>query len=217
MKKITFLIFILALTTACSNVKKESDETLADVNIDQATKSEDFVVDAEDESLFAEDATDVKKDVAQESTIVTNDSFVSEVQTEVSEPSLAPTNVGPVATYKVQKGDTLMLIAFKLYGDYSKWKTIKNNNQGLALGSLKEGMEISYPEVAKKFEWVPQGLPHLIVMGETLGIISNEKYGTPKKWKKIYDNNRPLIKNPNSIYAGFTLYYVPEREIASEK
>jgi nucleoid-associated protein YgaU len=54
-------------------------------------------------------------------------------------------------------------------------------------------------------------------MGETLGTISSDKYGTPVKWRKIYDNNRPLIKNPNTIYAGFTLYYIPEREIASEK
>jgi nucleoid-associated protein YgaU len=213
MKKFTLIILILALSTACSNVKKESEVT--DTNAAIEEKSEDFVVDAEDESLFAEEQVEDQK-VAETNNFAPEESVV-ETAAQVVEPTLLPENTGTMGTYKVQKGDTLMLIAFKLYGDYTKWKSIKSSNQSVGMGQLKEGMQISYPEVAKKFEWTPQGLPHLISMGETLGIISNAKYGTPTKWKKIYDNNRPLIKNPNTIYAGFTLYYVPEREIASEK
>jgi nucleoid-associated protein YgaU len=211
MKKFTLFLLVLALSTACSNVKKESEAV--DANVANTEKSSDFVVDAEDESLFAENDEPVKaveEKVAEVETL-------ADTSNQVNEPSLLPTNTGTMGTYKVQKGDTLMLIAFKLYGDYSKWKGIKDSNQSIGMSQLKEGMQISYPEVAKKFEWTPQGLPHLISMGETLGVISNSKYGTPTKWKKIYDNNRPLIKNPNVIYAGFTLYYVPEREIASEK
>jgi nucleoid-associated protein YgaU len=33
------------------------------------------------------------------------------------------------STYTVQANETLMLIAFKLYGDYSKWKEIASLNQ----------------------------------------------------------------------------------------
>jgi hypothetical protein len=47
----------------------------------------------------------------------------------------------------------------------------------------------------------------MIKNGETLGTISNSVYQTPKKWKAIWENNKPLIRNPNVIFAGFTLYY----------
>jgi hypothetical protein len=54
------------------------------------------------------------------------------------------------------------------------------------------------------------GERYLIKGGDTLGTISNEVYGTTAKWRKLWDNNRQLIHNPNRIYAGFYLYYVPE-------
>ena len=109
-----------------------------------------------------------------------------------------------------------MLIAFKVYGDYGKWKEILKNNPGLRGKRLREGMELKYDAPNEKFDWKPQGLPHLIKSGETLGTISQDKYGTSKKWKTIWDNNKPLIKDPNLIFAGFTLYYVPiGKELAS--
>ena len=118
--------------------------------------------------------------------------------------------------YKVRKGETLMLIAFKLYGDYGKWKKIQQNNPHLKGKPLRAGMELSYDAPREGFEWSPQGLPHLIKRGDTLGKISKNKYGTSKKWKTIWDNNKPLIKDPNLIFAGFTLYYVPlGKELAS--
>lgn len=55
----------------------------------------------------------------------------------------------------------------------------------------------------------------MIRTGETLGTISNTVYQTPKKWKDIWENNKPLIKNPNVIYAGFTLYYKSNSGLAN--
>lgn len=37
--------------------------------------------------------------------------------------------------YEVQKNDTLMLVAFKIYGDYRKWKDIKDWNENVVLGN----------------------------------------------------------------------------------
>jgi len=109
-----------------------------------------------------------------------------------------------------------MLIAFKLYGDYGKWKKIQQDNPQLKGKPLRAGMELTYEAPSEKFDWSPQGLPHLIKRGDTLGKISKNKYGTTKKWKTIWDNNKPLIKDPNLIFAGFTLYYVPlGKELAS--
>ena len=61
-----------------------------------------------------------------------------------------------------------------------------------------------------------RGLPYLIKEGDSLASISLDKYETLNKWRYIYNNNKPLIKDPNLIFAGFTLYYIPERDVASE-
>ena len=91
-----------------------------------------------------------------------------------------------------------MLIAFKVYGDYGKWKEILKSNPGIE-GKPQRGNGVKIRCSNEKFDWKPQGLPHLIKSGETLGTISQDKYGTSKKWKTIWDNNKPLIKDPNLI------------------
>ena len=121
---------------------------------------------------------------------------------------------GQTETYKFQKGDTLMMVAFKIYGDYRKWKEIKSLNKGK---KIVEGTELKYYVPEQKFGWQPDGTPYLVKTGDTLGLISKDKYGTVSKWKSIYENNRPLIRNPNLIFAGFTIYYKPVRNLASEK
>lgn len=116
---------------------------------------------------------------------------------------------GEIKNYKVQKGETLMQIAFKLYGDISRWKDLRklNGDKLSSNAALRNNLTIKYEEPETPFVWNPEGTPYVIKNGETLGIISNNVYHTPKKWKSIYENNKPLIKNPNVIYAGFTLYY----------
>lgn len=144
---------------------------------------------------------------------------IKEVKVEESLPEIkeetvaiadnANMDAGKVMSYKVQKGETLMQIAFKIYGDLSKWKSIKNMNSNSLNGNtaLRAGMVLKYTAPERLFVWNPEGSPHMIKTGETLGTISNAVYQTPKKWKNIWENNKPLIKNPNVIYAGFTLYY----------
>jgi nucleoid-associated protein YgaU len=120
--------------------------------------------------------------------------------------------------YKVQKNETLMMIAFKLYGDYAWWKKLSGWNTDKLKGSqiVREGMSLKYMAPSEEFVWNPQGLPYLIRQNDTLGLISKSVYQTPKKWKLIWENNRPLIKNPNLIFAGFTIYYLENgREVAS--
>ncbi len=132
-----------------------------------------------------------------------------EIKSEPTESVADNAAPGTVMNYKVQKGETLMQIAFKIYGDVSKWKDIKNMN-GAKLSknsALRTNMELKYKAPAKAFVWSPEGTAYLIKTGETLGTISKSVYQTPTKWKKIWENNKPLIKNPNVIYAGFTLYY----------
>lgn len=145
-------------------------------------------------------------DHSQEAPVLVEEAL-PEIKTEVETPAYS--EAGQIKSYKVQRGETLMQIAFKLYGDISKWKDIKNmNSEKLSNNtSLKANTELKYRAPASPFVWNPSGTPYMIKTGETLGTISNTVYATPKKWKTIWENNKPLIKNPNVIYAGFTLYY----------
>ena len=127
----------------------------------------------------------------------------------------ASTSYGPMETYRMQKGDTLMMVAFKIYGDYRKWKDLKAWNKETR--KFAAGVDVKYQVPDQKFGWMPSGLPYMVKTGDTLQIVSMDKYGTTRKWKAIYENNRPLIRNPNLIFAGFTIYYQPTRELASEK
>jgi len=157
---------------------------------------------ASDPPAIEENTPEITDNVATESPVVVDNS-----------------SAGSEKTYQVQKNETLMMIAFKLYGDYGKWKEIANNNRSTLKGStvVTTGMNLKYMAPAEEFVWNPQGLPYLIRTGDTLGIISNSVYQTPKKWKLIWDNNRPLIKDANKIFAGFTLYYLESgREVAAE-
>lgn len=116
--------------------------------------------------------------------------------------------------YVVQKGDTLMMIAFKIYGDYGMWKEIKKLNRNVK--HLSEGTVLSYHVPSAPFGWEPTGNPYLIKRGETLGSISFDLYHTSRKWRSLYEHNKPLIKDPNLIFAGFTIYYQPDRDLASK-
>jgi nucleoid-associated protein YgaU len=197
--------------------------TMSDTKADTATSGTDAptIIDtAPKESAATKDDLKSLEDEFSGSTSATTAKEVKQVKVEESLPvikeDIAPAitenmnaDAGKVMTYKVQKGETLMQIAFKIYGDISKWKDLKKMN-GTKLSknsALRSQMELKYNAPEKNFVWNPEGTPYMIKTGETLGTISNSVYQTPKKWKKIWENNKPLIKNPNVIYAGFTLYY----------
>ncbi len=121
-------------------------------------------------------------------------------------------------SYTVQRNETLMMISYKLYGDYSRWKEIAAINAGKLNGGtiISEGMVLSYSENGAGFSASQNGEPYLIQWGDTLGKISNQVYGQTSRWKEIWDNNRPMIKDPNKIYTGFTLFYVPDGGVPRE-
>jgi nucleoid-associated protein YgaU len=119
--------------------------------------------------------------------------------------------------YHIEKNDTLMMVSFKIYGDYRKWKDIRNWNKEKVKSKLVPGDVLKYFPPEQKFVWNPQGNPYLVKTGDTLQLVSKNKYGTNKKWRIIFENNRPLIRNPNLLFAGFTIYYIPDRNIASER
>lgn len=126
-------------------------------------------------------------------------------------PSTPAASSGSGESYTVQHGDTLMRIAFEHYGDLYKWKSIFEANRNV----IKDPNVITPGTVLTlagggSGPATPAGEKYQIKHGDTLGKISSQVYGTQSKWKKIWENNRATIPNPNKIFAGFYLYYLPE-------
>lgn len=119
---------------------------------------------------------------------------------------------GPQTDYTVQSGDTLMKIAFETYGDVYKWKAILEANKDKISdpNSLKKGDTLKLDAPAAAVAVDRNGEKYLIKNGDTLGKISGQVYGTPAKWKEIWNNNKQLIHDPNKIFAGFYLYYISD-------
>lgn len=123
--------------------------------------------------------------------------------------------------YTIQEGDTLMKIAFENYGDLFQWKKIYEDNKdkiqnpnSLAKGNVLKLEKPGTPVVIER-----NGEKYTIKGGDTLGAISDDIYGTKSKWKKLWENNKQLIHDPNRIFAGFYLYYTmtPEERDAADK
>ncbi len=216
MKNVLILSLCLLLT-ACSLSDSKKDEP--------AVRADDleFAVDSLEEPYKADPMLVEPEQIAQ--TIIPDEHQAPPVEvTEMTapvEPSFEEFDkqtalTGSFENYQVQKGDTLMMVAFKIYGDYRKWKELREWNKDKSHVKLSHGMVLKYQLPNEKFGWVPSGLPYLVKTGDTLQVISMDKYGTTRKWKSIYDNNRPLIRDANLIFAGFTLYYRPTRDLASK-
>lgn len=229
MKLIPWLVFLSLGLVSCSGSKSAQSVSQETPQI-ELSDADEFIENPNEEPALELTDEPVSEAIAQDTTdsfmegpAVTDSPVVEEAAPVVDASATAAMSNdftgGSESTYTVQKNETLMMIAFKLYGDYGKWKEIANYNSGLLNGStvVREGMTLKYLAPAEEFVWNPQGLPYLIRTGDTLGGISTTVYQTSKKWKLIWDNNRPLIKDPNKIFAGFTIYYLENgREVASE-
>ncbi len=223
MKLTPWLVLLSLCLVSCSGSKsaqKVNEETpqieLSDADEFIENPSEEQPADA----AVADAPAEVTDPVADEAAMDADEPVVSDTEmVPDSAPTVVTNEPGTIKTYTVQKNETLMLIAFKLYGDYERWKELAGQNRDSLKGStnISAGMTLKYMAPAEEFVWNPQGLPYLIRTGDTLGGISKTVYTTTKKWKLIWENNRPLIKDPNKIFAGFTIHYLENgREVANE-
>ena len=235
------LLILLAFFVSCSSSDKQESEEVAEIDaIDEADlmlddsgseesgdgdippEEDDEMMDDPDQEMGLEEGdqetglASVEPEQQQQETAMDLEQPIAEAETGPMNDDKLLYDV--VENYQVKSGETLMLIAFNLYGDYTKWRYLMELNPGLRSNGrgLMAGQTVKYNPPVKKFVWNPDGLPHLILSGETLGSISMDKYNTTSKWRHLYENNQPMIKDPNLIFAGFTLYYVPARDMASQ-
>jgi nucleoid-associated protein YgaU len=221
MKLIPMMVFLLLGLIGCSGSKSAQDVGQESPQV-ELSDADEFVENPNEAPASEPTEMAGAEGAPAEAPVVTDAPVVEESNNISSEATPVVSEVssgGSEQTYKVQKNETLMMIAFKLYGDYSKWKELASQNSSVLNGStsVRAGTELKYTAPAQEFVWNPEGLPYLIRTGDTLGTISNSVYQTTKKWKNIWNNNKPLIRDPNKIFAGFTLYYLENgRDVASE-
>ncbi|OFZ20186.1 MAG: hypothetical protein A2X94_09795 [Bdellovibrionales bacterium GWB1_55_8] len=186
-------VAILSMFTlvACSSSPKTDDELPLD-----------------DGAVAADAETDAVPQVEPEALTGLDDAPAESLAAPVQEQAFT----GETQDYTVQSGDTLMKIAFETYGDLYRWKDIYelNRERLSSISILPPGMvlKVQKPDGAVVIE--RNGEKYLIKIGDTLGTISRDVYGNPGRWKEIWQNNRQMIHDPNKIFAGFHLYYVPD-------
>lgn len=224
---LALMVSVLSLSGCSSGEKTEEDlEELYPEELPVEEAATDAVPEEEGTELASTSEEPASEDAFAGD--FTEDSFAEEGETTfaesepVSEPEATPEpyaaepqgGMGESFTYNVRSGDTLMKIAFEVYGDIFAWRKIYEMNQDRIgdYNQLTAGMSLRLERPATAPYIEKNGNPYLIKTGDTLGSISTDVYGTPSKWRSIYENNRQLIKDPNRIYAGFTLYYVPSVE-----
>ena len=199
-------LFILA---SCSSNK----------SVDNEVETQDEAIGLENENMYESDEG-IAEDQYSDDTIEEksfedeqyDDSGWNDQAPAPTFESSAPT--GDESFYTVEKGDTFMLIAYKLYGDYSQWKSIQNLNPEISPAEgLKEGTQIKIIQPTEAFSWQKQGNPYLIKRNDTLRKISYSIYNTASYWDHLYEHNKPLIKDPNIIFAGFTIFYLNAEEL----
>lgn len=218
--KILLSIFLTLGLAGCSGFgSKSTNETSeADVGVELA-QTEEFSEELEGGDILADEAFEDALSEETADSVIAGDQNAEMNALPADAGTLMISETGSEATWTVSANETLMIIAFKIYGDYDKWRDIANLNRATLGGSntVTTGMSLKYNTPSQPFVWNPEGNPYLIKLGDTLGKISTTTYGTKKFWKNIWNNNRPLIKDPNKIFAGFTLYTpILDREVANQ-
>lgn len=61
---------------------------------------------------------------------------------------------------------------------------------------------------------VPQPKVHEVQSGETLSAIAKQHYGDPNAYDRIFEANKPMLKDPDEIYPGQVLL-IPEGATAT--
>lgn len=200
------VLFSAFIVTGCSSSGETNPE---DGTIDaELAMSDDELPDADEVGSIPED--DAFSELQAESGGGGDDPF-ADLEDNLADNAVANSmevNEGEMASYTVKRGDTLMKIAFSLYGDLNKWRDLRTwNADSVGNGnSLTPGMSLKY---VYEGEFIRQKLDYsyLIRRGDTLGGIARQIYGKVMKYRKLQNFNPRLVRNANRIFAGFTLYY----------
>lgn len=223
-----FYLWSIALTAVIISGCSSSSDTVEDQALQEAELAmNDDALPAADEvgSIPEDDPFAELQNASDDLSGSNNDPFADLEDGSNSESSMADSmnapsgGSGQMATYVVKSGDTLMKIAFSLYGDLNRWRDLRKWNAATVGNgnNLNAGTSLQYRDEGG-FVRPQLDYSYLIRKGDTLGGIAKDLYGQVLKYRKLQRFNPRLIRDPNRIYAGFTLYYniTPEEQREAE-
>lgn len=206
MGKILSLLFLFLSLILCQSCIS------TDASLSEASESESYV----GEEIFLENSDFIIDDDSEIFTFsdrqkIEDAELMNALEDRVTEEQSASQKVvepNELLEYQTKKNETLMLIAFNIYGDYRKWRELYSLNKDV----LGDSYDLSHRPVLKYIKPLkpytpPAGKPYLIKKGDSLSLISKKVYGNWREWPIIHKNNPQQIRDPNLIFAGFTLYY----------
>ena len=79
---------------------------------------------------------------------------------------------------------------------------IPENNQSPITNLQSQAPDLTVYEQAEK---IKTDRFHFVQEGETLSEISQQYYGSARKWQNIFDANRKVVKNPRNLKSGTKL------------
>lgn len=212
MKNKLLLLFLCLTLASCGGMTKNDDRDAPlepEDNIEM--QNSDDMVEGEETVVLDENVSEDENSPTEETNMASSgDAGDAGLENEGS----SQISSGDYAEHIVQKGETLGVIAAKLYGDFRKWRLIYlENEETIGANSLRAGTVLRYQMPDHGQVVMPEGTPYMILRDDTLGIIAGKVYnGASKHWKYIWNNNKNLIYNPDLIFAGLTLYYLPLEE-----
>ncbi|MGR3319153.1 MAG: LysM peptidoglycan-binding domain-containing protein [Candidatus Anammoxibacter sp.] len=145
-----------------------------------------------------------------------------------------------ILSHKVELNDNLFSLAKRYYGDPKKWIKIYNANIDVIYdrNSLPMGDELIIPDVEilnvqkpteiaaaenlntivkQPVEKEANGKNHTVKPGDTLYVLSKSYYGDSKHWKLIFNANKYLLGNKNSLIIGQRLLIPTIGDLAVNK
>jgi nucleoid-associated protein YgaU len=143
--------------------------------------------------------------------------FAIESSPALSDDEFAPNSMSSYTgdgDYTVVAGDTLMYIAYKLYGDYQKWPSIARMNGLAGSSALQAGSVLKIDSSMVRSLPRVEGRTYIIKVGDSLSKISMQEYGNFNQWKPLWEHNSHMIKDPNIIFAGFQMHLLPDGQLA---
>jgi nucleoid-associated protein YgaU len=126
---------------------------------------------------------------------------------------------GLPVTYKVEKGDSLWIIAEKYYNSGYNWVDIAAENKLDNPGQIEIGQELTIPKMEVKQATIItstdsgqtkiEGSEYQTVKGDYLWSIAVRAYGDGFAWTKIYEANKEVIGDNPSLIEKETKLIVP--------
>jgi nucleoid-associated protein YgaU len=224
------LLAALALGAGCSSSQTAGDDGYLDMGNSPESGAdavgsipEDMLANDEAATEATTEGDSAATDTAASEAPAGSDPFADLAESEGAKDALEVTEEEGTATtgstekYSVKAGDTLMKIAFTIYGDIDRWKDLRDWNQAAIKNAshLKVGTKLTYETPLQPFNAQELSHSYLIKQGDTLAGIADEVYGRKMKYRKLQRYNQKLIKNPNRIFAGFTIFYdITDKELA---